>query len=58
MLTKRFSDSFTANCDGCGVDFETYTPDFRSAVSIIKEAGWRIQQSSAGDWEHRCSECA
>lgn len=58
MLTNRLSDSLTANCDSCGVDLETCTPDFRAAVSILKEAGWRIQKGADDNWEHRCPECA
>ena len=61
MSITRSMDDFDGDiifeCDGCGTEEETHTPNFTQALNHIKDLGW-IVRNEMGEWHHYCcKEC-
>ncbi len=51
-------DGYDIECDFCGeVEWLDSGEDFRLAVSLAKEAGWKSRKDVGGNWENICPEC-
>jgi len=58
MITKEFF-GFIIDCDKCSnfLNCDTYE-DFRGAIDMAKDEGWKITKDEEGDWIHLCPICA
>jgi hypothetical protein len=56
MITQ-WNHEQIAECDGCHTTLDTNTSDFRAALEVIKDAGWRVCRAGDG-WGHFCPVCA
>lgn len=60
MIRKDKSGEFVASCDEEGCRAKAYggvEDDFRRFVEQIKDEGWTVSRTSAGEYEHRCESC-
>ena len=58
MIEKEFF-GFVVECDSCSnylnCDVED---DFKEAVDMAKDKGWKVKKDQEGDWVHICPVCA
>ena len=59
-ISKDKSGEFEARCDEEGCKERAYggvEDDFRRFVQHLKDEGWKISRTSAGEWIHACPSC-
>lgn len=48
-----FDGEITFECDECGEELHTDTPDFTVALQVLRDNGWKSCKLG-GDWMHYC----
>jgi len=58
MIEKEFF-GYVIECDWCSnfLNCDTYE-DFRGAIDMAKDKGWKIRKDEDGEWIHICPVCA
>lgn len=57
MIERNYYGApINVHCDSCSKAVEMGTRNFAQALTIIKDAGWRVRRIDNG-WFHFCRDC-
>lgn len=55
-MVHRIHGNVVFECDACGEELDTETPDFASALVMMRAEDWRARKFGQ-DWVHSCPDC-
>lgn len=56
MAIEREKGNIIFVCNDCGERCETEVDDFKEALEILKDEGWKYEKID-NEWEHLCPQC-
>lgn len=60
-VTKDLAGNHVFNCEGkgagCHKSLETHTPDFNSALNVLRLHVWQAKKNQQDKWENFCPDC-